>query len=335
MSSANVLLYHGDDLFAIERGTAELLAGLGDPGMVDLNLARLDGRSASLDNIYAAANAMPFLSDRRVVILANPIARVKDEAARGRFRALLDELPESTLLILVIEDEIDRGDWKTMPEKKGHWLRKWLAAAGEKKAELRPCRRPAPREMPGWVQREVRAQGGQITPEAAGALAQHIGSDTQAASLEIEKLLIYVNYSRHIEIDDVELLSAQSGQASMFDMVDAIGGGNVRLALNLLHRLLEDEDENNLFGMIVRQFRLLIQTREMLDENKRADKDAVAAELHLHPYVATKLVEQAGRFKMPRLTAIYHRLLEIDEAVKTGQTGFGVALDTFVAELTR
>lgn len=71
----------------------------------------------------------------------------------------------------------------------------------------------------------------------------------------------------------------------------------------------------------------------MLDEGKSAD--TVAQELHIHPYVASKLVDQAGRFKMPRLTAVYHRLLEIDQAAKTGQTGLAVALETFVAELAR
>jgi DNA polymerase III subunit delta len=330
MPDANVIFLHGDDPLAVERATGELLAKLGDPTMLDLNLARLDGRSASMDEIYNAANAMPFLAEKRVVILTTPFARLTSDAAKERFRALLDGLPETSLLVLVIEDEIERGDWVRL--SKSHWLRKWQAAAGAR-VEYRLCQQPAARDMPGWILREVRAQGGQMTPEAASALAQHIGSETRAASREIEKLLTYVDYLRTVEVDDVELLSAQSGQASMFDMVDAIGSGNARLALNLLHRLLETEDENSLFGMVVRQFRLLVQAREVLDEGKKAD--AVAQELHIHPYVASKLVDQAGRFKMPRLVAIYHRLLEIDEAVKTGQTGLAVALDTFVAELAR
>jgi DNA polymerase III subunit delta len=330
MPDPTVIIFHGDDLFAIERGTRELLAKLGDPAMVDLNLSRLDGRGATLDELYTAANAMPFLAEKRVVVLTYPLARLTSDAAKERFRSLLDGLPETSLLLLVIDDEIERGSWARLGNS--HWLRKWLTSAGSR-AEYRLCQQPSPRDMPGWIVREARVQGGQITPGAAAALAQHIGSETHAASQEIDKLLTYVDYARAIEIDDVELLSAQSGQASMFDMVDAIGNGNVRLALNLLRRLLEDEDENSLFGMIVRQFRLLIQAREILDEGKNAD--SVVQELHVHPYVASKLVEQAGRFKMPRLTTVYHRLLEIDEAAKTGQSGLAVALETFVAELAR
>jgi hypothetical protein len=35
------------------------------------------------------------------------------------------------------------------------------------------------------------------------------------------------------------------------------------------------------------------------------------------------------------LENIYHRLLEIDEAVKTGQTGMAIALEILVVELAR
>jgi DNA polymerase-3 subunit delta len=101
----------------------------------------------------------------------------------------------------------------------------------------------------------------------------------------------------------------------------------------LLHRLLEEEDEISLFGMIVRQFRLLIQTREVLDEGKGVS--GVIQEIDRRDFIARKLVEQAGRFSMPRLNAIYHRLVEIDEAVKTGQSGMAVALDILIAELSR
>lgn len=327
-----MILLHGDDDLAMKQFCDEIVAQLGDPGTAALNLTRLD--QPAPDDLYAAAAAMPFLAEKRVVIATHPLARLSSDNARERFRSVLTDLPPTARVVLLLEDEIERGDWVRLPAKKSHWLRKWLDTSGGQ-GEYRLCARPNPREMPGWIQRETRAQRGQITAQAATALAQHVGSDTSAACREIEKLLTYVDYQRPVEVDDVELLSAQDGQASMFEMVDAIGGGNARLALNLLHHLLEDEDENSLFGMIVRQFRLLIQAREVLDETKRADADRISQELHIHPYVASKLVEQAGRFTINRLAAIYHRLLEIDEAVKTGKTSMAAALDTFVAELTR
>jgi DNA polymerase III subunit delta len=85
--------------------------------------------------------------------------------------------------------------------------------------------------------------------------------------------------------------------------------------------------------MVVRQFRLLIQTREILDG--RGNQNDVARALGVHPFVAEKTTGQAARFSIDSLEAIYHRLLKIDEGVKTGQVTLDLALDTLVVELTR
>ena len=76
-----------------------------------------------------------------------------------------------------------------------------------------------------------------------------------------------------------------------------------------------------------------IQAREILDG--RGNKDDVARALGVHPFVAEKTTGQAGRFSMEALEGIYHRLLKIDEQVKTSQVTLDLALDTLVVELAR
>jgi hypothetical protein len=50
--------------------------------------------------------------------------------------------------------------------------------------------------------------------------------------------------------------------------------------------------------------------------------------------VAEKVIQQARRFSLPALEAIYHRLLEIDEGAKTSQVPLDLALDTLVVDLS-
>jgi hypothetical protein len=73
---------------------------------------------------------------------------------------------------------------------------------------------------------------------------------------------------------DVEAVCIVTSQQSVFDFVDALSQGNGKTAQKLLHRLLENEDPFSLWGMVVRQFRLLLQAREILDG--RGNKDDVA-----------------------------------------------------------
>jgi DNA polymerase-3 subunit delta len=158
-----------------------------------------------------------------------------------------------------------------------------------------------------------------------------VGVDTRQAGMEIAKLLAYVDWARPIRGSDVETVCIVTSQQSVFDFVDALSSGSGRTAQRLLHRLLENEDAFSLWGMVVRQFRLLIQAREILDG--RGNKDDVARALGVHPFVAEKTTSQANRFSMESLENIYHRLLEIDEQVKTGQVTLELALDTLIFEL--
>jgi DNA polymerase-3 subunit delta len=83
--------------------------------------------------------------------------------------------------------------------------------------------------------------------------------------------------------------------------------------------------------MVVRQFRLLLLTRELMDAG--GSQDVVIRELHLYPYVAGKLLGQAKRFDLNGLEIIYHHLLDLDEDIKTGQMTIDLALELLVVEL--
>jgi len=160
-----------------------------------------------------------------------------------------------------------------------------------------------------------------------------VGVDTRQAGMEIAKLLAYVNWARPVKVEDVEAVCIVTSQQSVFDFVDALANGNGKSAQYLLHRLLESEDPFALWGMVVRQFRLLLQAREILDG--RGNKDDVARTLGVHPFVAEKTTGQSARFSVETLEAIHHRLLRIDEGVKTGQLTLDLALDTLVVEITQ
>lgn len=186
-------------------------------------------------------------------------------------------------------------------------------------------------EMSKWLENEARKQGGRLEPQAASLLAGMTGEDTRIAAQEITKLLTYANYARPVTAADVEQVSILSAQGDVFALVDALGKGEGQKAQASLHRLLENEESFSLWGMVIRQFRLLLQAREMLDE--RATVPEVQKALGLHEFVAGKICEQARRFSISTLESIYHKLLEIDEGAKTSQVPLDLALDTLVVEL--
>jgi DNA polymerase III subunit delta len=324
-----VTILHGDDDYQISQGVADIVRLMGDPSLADLNITRLDGSSASLDEVKNNASTLPFLAERRMVILTHPLAR-GSKALSDKMPALLDGLPESAALVLVVDDVYERKDWLTLSIKKPNWLRSWAQSAG-KRARLITYQLPNESQMTAWIMARAKLLKGQFDPRAAAELTAHVGNDTRIAAHEVEKLLTYVDFKRPVNSDDVNLLTITTNSVNIFDMVDAVAQQNSRKAVHLLHRLLEQQEPISLFFMIVRQFRLLIQAREILDEGGSVDE--IQNEMHQHPFVSSKLAEQARRFPMARLEIIYRRLFEMDEAMKTSQMSLELSLDTFIASL--
>ncbi|MDR3576678.1 MAG: DNA polymerase III subunit delta [Anaerolineaceae bacterium] len=325
-----VYILHGDDTFAMTHFVEEFYNRMGDPSMADLNTTRLDGRLASDEDLRNAAFAIPFLAERRLVVLSNPLARLSAEGAQKRFIDILDSLPDTTALVLLVEDQMFRKKWDVMPE--GHWLEKWVKQAG-KRAFERECSLPRQTDMPGWIRRQAESMNGKFDMAAAVALANITANDTRLANQEIDKLLTYVDFKRPVEAEDVAELCGSGGQVDIFGLVDGIADGNASSAMRMLRGLLEELDSAIIFGMITRQFRLLLMTREIL--NERGNAETIQHELGQHPYVAGKLVKQAERFSMDRLETVYHRLLELDLAIKTSQMVPDLAIETFIVELAR
>jgi DNA polymerase-3 subunit delta len=311
------ILLYGTDEFAISRRIADIAAKTDKDGM---NTSRFEARLTNDEELNNAVNSMPFLSDKRLVILANPSQKYGAGEPRKRFLEFLGKIPPTTFLVIheIIEKE---------PEK--HWLVKWAAKSGDAKAEAHML--PKPRDMTGWIVNEMKAQGGKISPAAAARLAELVGADTRQAAQEIAKVLAYVNWARTVEVQDVEAVCVSTAEVDIFAFVDSLAAGNGQQSQSMLRKMLEVQDAFAIFPMIIRQFRLLIQTREIIEQHGMVP-DVIEA-LHVHPFVAGKVFAQAGRFTMKTLEAIYRRLLKMDEAAKTSAMPLDTALEMFVVEL--
>lgn len=334
-SPPRVYLFHGDDEYAIAAQLAALQHKQDEGGMGELNTTRMDGRSASPDDLATAVRALPFLAERRLVILTNPLARLNTPGEREAFKVFLESLPASTALVLVENRPLDDEDYKKYPSQKitDHWLVKWCKSAGER-AFYKGYNLPEAAAMSAWIQAQAKKAGGAFRPDAAEHLSSLVGRDTRQAQNEIDKLLAYANYRRPVEVDDVDRLCADVAERSIFDMVDALGRRDGKRALALLNRLLETEDVLGLFGMVVRQFRLLLLTRAGLDAGQSEQEIAKAANIQLWA-LNKNFIPQARQFTLPDLEAVYHRLLDLDREMKTGGIEAETALNLLFAALSR
>jgi len=232
-------------------------------------------------------------------------------------------LPDTTRLVFV--------ETKTLAKNNPVW--KKASAADKKSAYVKEFETPAEKELPRWIQERVKAKGGTIQGPAVTALAAHVGAELRLLDSEIEKLITY-RANEIIRAQDVEMMVASVHESDIFAMVDAVGARKRDLALKLLHEQLAQKAEPpQLFGMIVRQFRLLLQMKDYAVRGLTVD--AAREQLKMHPFVANKTWTQALNFSLPQLRAIYQILLDADIAIKSGRSEPVLALDVLIVELTK
>jgi DNA polymerase III subunit delta len=334
-------VFHGEDEFGRAEAVARLrgkLAG-GDPAMADLNTSILDGGRLTFGELRHVCDSIPFLADRRLVIVNGLLSRLSGSRAKEEETAeeqepawkraflqdligYLPKLPPTTRLFFV--------ETTTLPAP--HPILK-LAQEEEKKRRgfARLFAPPKDRDLPTWIRHQVQARGGLISTEAVTILAALVGSDLRVLDQEIEKLLLYAD-GRQVTSEDVQALVSRARETNIFDLVDCVGRREADRALRLLHHMLDEEAAPlYLLTMLARQMRILIQVSELRDQG--LDPKEIATRLKLHPYVVEKGLAQARNFSMAQLEAAYERLVETDWAIKTGQSEEMLALDLLLVAL--
>ncbi|MGH2537398.1 MAG: DNA polymerase III subunit delta [Candidatus Promineifilaceae bacterium] len=295
-------IFHGDDEHTQRETLAELAGRLGEPDMVSLNTARFDGPSVSFADLRTACEALPFLAAKRLVIVTELFGR--DPPFLDELLAYLPDLPDTARLVFL----------ESRPLPASHPAVK--LAEKSPRGYVKQFDRPQGGALERWIRERVEAAGGQIRPQAAHLLAANAGADLALLQNEIEKLVLY-RAGAPITAEDVSLLCPYVAEASIFELVDALGNRNGPVAAELLARkLAEGQDPFALFAMVVRQFRLLLQARE-LHEAGRGPAE-MAKSLKIHPFVAGKIAQQARGFSLEQVEQIYAHLLEMDLAAKSG-----------------
>ncbi len=324
---------YGEDDFSRQQVLNEIKNTVGDETALATNTTVLDAPQATVDQLRMVAEAMPFLAEKRLVIIHGLLERFEPRAQSGRrkktagvssrqseYRSLADYLvtvPDTTVVVLVDGKVNNRNP---------------LLNALSAKAKVKSFPSLGKEQLTQWVQNRVVARGGSISAPAAELLERYVGSNLWIMGSEIDKLILFTG-GRQIEADDVRQVVSYVQEASVFSLVDAIlefrGGVAERLAEQLLQR---GASPTYLLVMLTRQLRLIVRAKEL--KNQRRPEAEVMGRLEMaSSFILRRTLEQASRYSRARLKEVYHRLLETDLAIKTGRYNAELALNILIAEL--
>lgn len=336
-----IIFIYGEDTFQSRRKLKELknrfTAKFDQSGA---GLAVIDGAAAALEKINEAAGPVSLFSDKRLVVIENIFLNKKEAIFKELTRYLKEKKLDKILEndggnIIIFWDEL--GAAEKLPAAKNE-LFKFLN--GQKFRYV--FKNLTGAETTAWVKKETESRGGKISRLAAGALAAIAGADLWQANTEIDKLINYksgqklklADGEKGLEIteEDVKKMARGKFDENIFALTDAIGNKNKKLAARLLEEQIEAGlTDSYLLTMVIRQFRILAQIKQAL--NNGMSPRQIAGALKLHPFVAQKGAEQTRYFSLPALKNIFNQLVRIDFLMKTGATNAKTGLSLLMAKM--
>ncbi|MFH1253780.1 MAG: DNA polymerase III subunit delta [Candidatus Uhrbacteria bacterium] len=319
-----IILVYGDDSFRVQEKVTELKKAFSkkfDPAGYNLTIFP-DPKTGKNDpnEIIRSAVSFPFMSEKRLVIARDLAAGNKKDLdwAEG-----LNKIPASTIFIF----------WETLEPKELE--RKPLFKKLQEISEVHfyPFPKLEGVALSKWTTGRIIEYGGTATPDALRALLERVGDDLWQIDGEIQKLVAYAD-GVQITKDMVEKLVRATFDSQIFSLMDAVSS---RRAAEVI-KLLEDERASGaadgyVFSMLLRQIRILLGARLILEDNPRANKDQIATELDIHPFVASKALPQARAFSADELRRSYELLYQLDLGMKSGKYSDKLAVDLMVATL--
>jgi DNA polymerase-3 subunit delta len=196
-------------------------------------------------------------------------------------------------------------------------------------AEFRP---PFPNQLPGWATRLAREQGIKISDEAAQLLADLVGADLFALAVEIEKTAAFVFPAKEITAADVATCVGEIHQYDAFDLAAALGQRDLRRALNLLRRVLTNDNEAlRILHALVGHFRRLWQVKDLLAAG--ASEAQIERATNLRGQRLRLLLGQSRIYSASDLRRFLHKAAELDLTLKSSRSSPAGLFDALVLEM--
>jgi DNA polymerase III subunit delta len=297
-----VYLIYGTEDLRLQQALARLKKRVGDAADLDFNFDTFEGESAKADDIVAACNTLPFLSERRLVVVKH-VDKMNAEGWNALAAYCADPSPSTVLVLVAVKLAKNTRLYKAVDK---------LGGVAEYAA-------PRKSEYPREVQRIFADRGKSISLDGAELLVAAVGFDLRRLSVEADKTVSFVGARKDVTRADIEQVASTAATTTVFEFTDALANRDCRNALRLLNDLLGDgESVYGLHALSLRTLRDLIAARTVIERGS-GSLGEVAKAVGRPDWQVKNLPRQARGFTSQELVDALRAAAESEAQMKTSR----------------
>lgn len=273
----------------------------------DARALNYDVAEEEVGEILAKANTLPFMSEKRMVIVKDAGALSADPSL-DRFLEEVFSIPDSTILLLM-ETET--------PIKKNQKLYKRF----KKEGRIIEMDRLKGRALRNYLAAHLGKIGRRITPEALEHFIRLSGYGDRRYTGDLEALITSLDQiaslcEQEVSVDAIDTFLDPFDTETIFDFLDAIAGKRAREVKSLLQTFDRNEEPAaRILFMIARQTRNLLFYKR-LGSGGLSDAERFRI-MQIKPYEGKKIAAASRRYSERELIHHYELILEAELAMKS------------------
>lgn len=307
----------GKEKSLVEAECEKLLEKLLEPAQRATGLFNADPEKVSASEILDELRTLPFLTERRVVLIRCADDFVSEN--RELVERYFDNPCPTGILIMTV------SSWPQQTK-----LAKKLPSVGK----LLNVSQPARGQLPRRLMQYARESHDKILSETAAELLVELSGDELVRLYgEVDKLALFAHNEKSITEQHIESLIGHNRIFNAFTVIDAIMAGDIAQAIRRLRTMFAEDKtaEYTVVGAFAFHFRRMFSAKVLLE--KGVSTSEIAKGLRMWGDREKSFFAQLRKMSLKQIGAILQQLAATDYAIKTGQAKAEAATEQLVLRL--
>lgn len=322
---APIYYIYGEETYLLDKALSAITKAACPEGTNDFNYDLFQGRDITAGAILSAANMLPMMAERRLVVVRD-LQEVSIKEVLEPLKDYFADPSPTTCLVFharTIKKKIDG--------------RLGVVRKLKKAAESCEFKSLYENELGPFIQGQAKRRGLRVGREVSAYLVDAVGTELAALDQAFLKIDLYMGAAedgapRRVSVDDAQAVVARTRNRSVFDLTDALGEQDFQFAIEILERMLLDGEAPLLIShMIARHFRIVAKLQDPSLRN--AGRRDAAGAVRVSPFFVKDYRRHARTFSTEQVALILQRLLEVDIALKSSPLDDRVILERLLTDI--
>ncbi|RBA05048.1 DNA polymerase III subunit delta [Staphylococcus arlettae] len=321
----NIITIYGEVPELIEKKTNEIVADYLEMPKDEFNFVKFNLYETDLSTIIEESLTLPFLSDKKVVLVQNAYVFTGEKAPKDvnhnttQLLEFIEKYDGETLIIFeVYHSKLDE--------------RKKLVKKLKEQTQLKKIEQMSEEEIKQWIKQTLNQNYKDIKQDALNLFIELTGVNFNIVKQELGKLELFLGDRPTINKQDVLQIVNRSLEQNVFLLTEYIQQNKKTKAVQLVKDLIVMKEEPiKLLALITSNYRLYYQSKIL--SQKGYSGQQIAKTINVHPYRVKLALNHARQYSIDQLLNIVDSCAETDYKLKSSYMDKQLILELFILSL--